>query len=156
MEKYKKLLTELNTVIWDYAELRFREYRSARAITDLLTAQGFAVKSGLAGMETAFTATAGGGHPVIGLLAEFDALSGLSQRAGVAHPEPRPGTGSGHGCGHSLLGTGAVGAALMLRDYLAESKKSGTVVLVGCPAEEGGPEKHILPGRGCLMDWMLP
>lgn len=148
MDRYKDILTELNATIWDCAELRFREYRSAKAITDLLSAQGFTVESGLAGMKTAFTAMAGNGHPVIGLLAEYDALSGLSQQAGVAYPELRPGTGNGHGCGHSLLGTGAVGAALMLRDYLAESKKPGTVVLIGCPAEEGGSGKAYLARAG--------
>lgn len=148
MKKYEKLLTDLNTEIWNYSELRFQEYHSSKAITDLLRAQGFSVKTDLAGMETAFTATAGSGHPVIGFLAEFDALSGLSQQAGVAHSEPRPESDNGHGCGHSLLGVGAVGAALLLRDYLAESRKSGTVVLIGCPAEEGGSGKTYLARAG--------
>lgn len=148
MGKYEALLTELNAAIWDYAELRFHEYRSSKAITDFLTAQRFTVKTNLAGMKTAFSATVGSGHPVIGFLAEFDALSGLSQQAGVAHPVPRPESDNGHGCGHSLLGVGAVGAALLLRDYLAESRKSGTVVLVGCPAEEGGSGKAYLARAG--------
>ncbi|MEA4932432.1 MAG: amidohydrolase [Lawsonibacter sp.] len=148
MGKYEALLTELNAAIWDYAELRFHEYHSSEAIIDLLKAQGFTVKTNLAGMETAFTATAGSGHPVIGFLAEFDALSGLSQQAGVAYPAPRPESENGHGCGHSLLGVGAVGAALLLRDYLAESQKSGTVFLVGCPAEEGGSGKAYLARAG--------
>ncbi|MGE4277341.1 MAG: amidohydrolase [Lawsonibacter sp.] len=148
MEKYEPLLIELNTAIWNFSELRFHEYHSSKAITDLLKAQGFTVKTNLAGMETAFTATAGSGHPVIGFLAEFDALSGLSQQAGVAHPAPRPESDSGHGCGHSLLGVGAVGAALLLRDYLDENRKSGTVVLVGCPAEEGGSGKAYLARAG--------
>ena len=81
MEKYKKLLTELNAGIWDYAELKFNEHQSAVLIEQVLEEQGFMLEKGIAGMETAFTATAGSGRPVIGLLAEFDALSGLSQES---------------------------------------------------------------------------
>ena len=84
MEDYKQLLTQLNCEIWDLAELKFCEHRSAKAMADVMRDQGFAVEQGLAGMETAFTAKAGEGHPVIGLLAEFDALSGLSQCANSA------------------------------------------------------------------------
>ena len=148
MKDYSELLTKLNSKIWDLAELKFCEHQSAQAMAELLRQQGFVVETGLAGMETAFTAKAGEGHPVIGLLAEFDALSGLSQQAGVAQPCPREGTNNGHGCGHSLLGTASVGAALMLRDYLKESGCSGTVVLVGCPAEEGGSGKAYLARAG--------
>lgn len=148
MEDYKQLLTELNSKIWDYSELKFCERQSAETMSGLLKDQGFTVELGLAGMPTAFTATAGSGRPVIGLLAEFDALSGLSQCAGVTEPCPRAGTENGHGCGHNLLGTAAVGAALMVRDYLKESGKSGTVVLVGCPAEEGGSGKAYLARAG--------
>lgn len=148
MQDYTQLLTQLNAQIWDYAELKFQEYQSAGAMTELLRRQGFQVESGLAGMETAFTATAGKGAPVIGILAEFDALSGLSQQAGATRPCPREETDNGHGCGHNLLGTASVGAALMLRDYLTESGKPGTVVLVGCPAEEGGSGKAYLARAG--------
>lgn len=148
MEKYTQLLTELNCNIWDFSELKFCEYRSAQAMIDLLRNEGFSVEVGLAGMDTAFTATIGNGHPVIGLLAEFDALSGLSQCADIAVPCPREGIENGHGCGHNLLGTASVGAALMLRDYLAEHKQSGTVILIGCPAEEGGSGKTYLARAG--------
>lgn len=148
MTDYTKILEELNAKVWDCAELKFDEKRSAAAITDLLEGQGFRVVRGVAGMPTAFTATAGAGRPVIGLLAEYDALSGLSQQAGAVEPIPREGTDNGHGCGHCLLGTAVVGAALTLRDYLADSGKSGTVVLVGCPAEEGGSGKAYLARAG--------
>lgn len=148
MKEYSQLLTQLNNEIWDFAELKFCEHRSAEAMEKVLREQGFAVETGLAGMDTAFIARAGSGHPVIGLLAEFDALSGLSQCADVAVACPREGTGNGHGCGHNLLGTASVGAALMLRDYLQESGRPGTVVLVGCPAEEGGSGKTYLARAG--------
>ena len=130
-EKYNDLLIKLATTIWDYAELKFTEYKSAAAIIDLLQTQGFAIRKNLAGMETAFSATIGSGHPVIGLLAEYDALSGLSQQPFVEKMIPREGISTGHGCGHHMLGTAAVGAALLVRDYLQEKKLPGTVVLIG-------------------------
>ena len=148
MKNYEDLLTELNACIWDYAELKFGEYRSAQLLEKRLEENGFEVKSGVAGMETAFTATAGSGSPVIGILAEYDALSGLSQEAGKAVKKPRSGTDNGHGCGHCLLGAASVGAALMVKDYLDENKKSGTVVLAGCPAEEGGSGKAYMARAG--------
>lgn len=147
-QEYIDLLSDLNATVWDSAELKFDEFHSAKAIQDVMQQQNFSVTSGLAGMETSFLARSGSGRPVIGFLAEFDALSGLSQEAGVATPCPREETNNGHGCGHSLLGTGAVGAAILLRDYLQQSGKSGTVVLVGCPAEEGGSGKAYLARAG--------
>lgn len=117
MEKYQELLSELNSKIWDYSELKFNEFNSSNAIKSLLNDQGFEIKSNLADMETAFSASYGEGSPVIGILGEFDALSGLSQEAGFLTPTPRKGIKNGHGCGHSLLGTAAVGACLLLKDY---------------------------------------
>lgn len=147
-ERYEKLLKDLNEIVWNSAELKFAEFESAKAIEDVMRKEGFTVTSGLAGMETAFIARTGSGSPVIGILAEFDALSGLSQAAGVSTPCPREETNNGHGCGHSLLGTGSVGAALLIRDYLKESGKSGTVILAGCPAEEGGSGKAYMARAG--------
>ncbi len=148
IDKYKDLLTQLSCSIWNYAELKFTEYKSSEALSNCLEKQGFTLRRNIANMETAFTATYGSGHPVIGLLAEFDALSGLSQEAFVAAPSPREGTTIGHGCGHHLLGTASVGAALLVRDYLKEHKLPGTVVLIGCPAEEGGSGKAYLARAG--------
>ena len=148
MQNYDALLCELSDRIWDYSEIRFQEYKSAAAITELMRAQGFTVTTGLADMDTAFTASYGSGRPVIGLLAEYDALSGMSQEAGLTAPCPRSCTNNGHGCGHHLLGTASVGAALKIRDYLKESGKSGTVVLIGTPAEEGGSGKAYMARAG--------
>lgn len=148
VKKYEDLLKKVSTEIWDYAELKFDEYKSSEALSNILEKEGFTVRKGLAGMPTAFSASFGSGHPVIGLLAEYDALSGLSQKAFVAEPDPRPETTIGHGCGHHLLGTAAVGAALAVRDYLKDNKLSGTVVLIGCPAEEGGSGKAYLAREG--------
>lgn len=150
IEKYREKLIKLNADIWDYSEIRFNEYRSASAIKGLLEEEGFTIASGLAGIETAFTATWGKGEPVIGFLAEYDALSGMSQEACLPEPKPREDgkNSNGHGCGHSLLGTASVGAALLLRDFLKKNCLQGTVVLVGCPAEEGGSAKAYLARDG--------
>ena len=148
MEKYQKILSELNNKIWDYSELKFNEFNSSNAIKSLLAEQGFEVKSNLADMETAFSASYGEGSPVIGILGEFDALSGLSQEAGTLIPTPREGINNGHGCGHSLLGTAAVGACLLLKDYLKSNNKKGKIIFIGCPAEEGGSGKAYLARAG--------
>ena len=114
MRDYSRELSGLSCRIWDYAELKFDERRSAEAIASFLESEGFLVTRGIAGMETAFSASWGEGDPVIGFLGEYDALSGLSQEAGIAEPKPRTGTGNGHGCGHNLLGSASAGAALLL------------------------------------------
>ncbi len=100
---YEEKLKALNAVIWDAAELKFAETKSAKAMTDFLRQEGFTVKEGLAGMKTSYVAEFGSGHPIIGILAEYDALSGLSQELDVAEKKPRSGTSCGHGCGHCLL-----------------------------------------------------
>ena len=148
MRDYSRELSGLSCRIWDYAELKFDERRSAEAIASFLESEGFLVTRGIAGMETAFSASWGEGDPVIGFLGEYDALSGLSQEADVAEPKPRTGTGNGHGCGHNLLGSASAGAALLLRDYLKESGKPGTVVFFGCPGEEGGSGKTYMARDG--------
>ena len=148
MNDFQKKLVELNAFIWEQAELKFQEFRSAAAITAFMREEGFEVEEGVADMPTAFIARAGSGKPVIGILAEYDALSGLSQKAGVAHPEPIPGKESGHGCGHALFATGAVEAAVLLRDRLQKEGLEGTVLLFGCPAEEGGSGKAYMARAG--------
>ena len=148
MKDYWKTLEELNAYIWDQAELRFHEEHSARALADFLKNEGFEVTEGVADMPTAFVARAGHGRPVIGFLAEYDALSGLSQKAGLDYPEPVVPGGCGHGCGHSLFGTGAAYAAVLCRNRLRDEGLEGTVILYGCPAEEGGSGKAYMARAG--------
>lgn len=147
-ETYKELLFELNDRLWELSEIRFEEYESARIMTEILENHGFQVERGVGGLPTAYRATFGSGKPVIGLLAEYDALDGLSQEADRTEPVKRAGTTHGHGCGHHLLGTGVIGAALVLKDYLAEQEGAGTVVVYGCPAEEGGSGKTYMARAG--------
>lgn len=149
---YEKMLEKLNAEIWDFAELKFNEVKSAAAMTELLEKEGFRVTWGLAHMPTAYMAEYGSGKPVIAILAEYDALSGLSQQAGVTTECAREGTNNGHGCGHCLLGTAAVGAGLLLRDYLKDKPGKGTVRVYGCPAEEGGSGKTYMAREGVFDD----
>ena len=151
-ETYEKELAALNAQIWDFAELKFEEFKSAKAMTDLLEKEGFKVTRGLAHMPTAYVAEYGSGKPVIGILAEYDALSGLSQQDGIAEEVAREGCTNGHGCGHCLLGTAAIGAGLLLKDYLAAHPGKGTVRVYGCPAEEGGSGKTYMAREGVFAD----
>ena len=115
-----------------------------------LEKEGFSVTVGLAGLKTAFSATWGSGKPVIGFLGEYDALPGLSQKAGVAEKSPIEENGNGHGCGHNLLGVGALMGAVGYKHFLESEGKSGTVIYFGCPAEEGGSGKTFMAREGCF------
>jgi aminobenzoyl-glutamate utilization protein B len=141
---------EVARQIWSFAEVGFKETRSAALLQQELRDAGFTVQAGVAGMPTAFVATYGSGKPVIGLFAEFDALPGLSQDS---VPERRAlGGEAGHGCGHNLLGTASVDAAVAIKDWLARGKRGGTIRLYGTPAEEGGSGKVYMVREGLFSD----
>src|SRR5690606_972275 len=127
-----------------------REFRSSAEHRRALEAAGFNVETSVAGLPTAIMGEAGSGGPVIAFLGEYDALPGLSQKAGVITPEPEPGTTSGHGCGHNLLGGAALLAALAVKDWLASTGKPGRVRYYGCPAEEGGAGKVFMVRAGAF------
>src|SRR6516165_10875920 len=128
-------LVAVNQDIWAYAELGLEEHRSAARLIGVLKKAGFKVREGVSNMPTAFVAEYGSGKPVIGILAEYDALPELSQKAGGKR-EPALGRTSGHGCGHCALGTAAVGAALAVKRAIDRHEVKGTVRLYGTPAEE--------------------
>ncbi|MDP9097293.1 MAG: amidohydrolase, partial [Pseudomonadota bacterium] len=142
----------LSDRVWGMPELNFRETRSAREHAEQLQAEGFRVIEGLAGIPTALMGEAGTGGPVIAILGEYDALPGLSQEAGVAEHRPLPGDGAGHGCGHNLLGAGAMLAATAVKDWLAAHGIEGRVRYYGCPAEEGGAAKTFMVRDGLFDD----
>jgi len=133
--------------IWEYAEVGYKENKSAALHVQNLKAAGFTVETGVAGIPTAFVATYGSGAPVIGILAEYDALPGLAQ---TASPEKNPiaGKNAGHGCGHHLFGTASVGAGIAIKELIASGKLKGTIKVYGCPAEEGGSGKVYLVRAG--------
>ena len=144
IEEKKQLVAGVADQIWEYAELSLQEVQSAALYVRVLRQEGFAVEEGICGIPTAFSASFGTGRPVIGILAEYDALSGLSQQGGCpVRRELTPG-GTGHGCGHHLLGAGALAAALGVKHYLQQTGRPGTVVLYGCPGEEGGAAKAFM------------
>lgn len=148
------MILDANDKIWEYAEMAFKEFRSAKLLCDILREEGFSVEEGLAEMPTCFLGKyrVGSGKPVIGLLGEYDALSGLSQKAGCPEKaELHPGM-PGHGCGHSALGTGALAAAIAVKEYLAANQKDGTVIYFGCPAEEGAGSKQFMARAGLFDD----
>ena len=144
VEQKENLIKEVAGSIWGFAELSLQEERSAALYCEVLEQQGFRVERGLCGISTAFSASFGSGRPVIGLLAEYDALAGLSQKAGMSEKEELIPGGCGHGCGHNLLGAGAMAAALGVKAWLEQTGESGTVILYGCPGEEGGAAKAFM------------
>lgn len=134
--------------IWETPEVRFATDESVKPYYEILEKEGFKIEKGLANMKNCFTATVGSGHPVIGILAEYDALNNLSQVADLGEQKPLVAGGSGHGCGHNLLGTGAMAAAVGLKDLLKQENISGTIKLFGCPSEESGYGKAFMARDG--------
>lgn len=153
------IFTGVSDAVWARPELSLKEFESAKLYCDTLRKYGFEVTEGLAGVATAFCGRYGSGRPVIGILGEFDALSGLSQAAGCSEHKPLVEGAPGHGCGHNMLGAGALGAAFAVKDYLEKSGKPGTVIFYGCPGEEGGAGKAFMAREGmwreldCALTW---
>lgn len=147
IEENRDRLTELSDRIWEFAELGLHEHRSAGLLADQLEAAGFRVERGVAGMPTAFVATWGAGEPTIGFLGEYDALPGVSQKVSPVREELVPG-GPGHGCGHNLLGVGALGAVVALREEMQARGLRGTLKYFGCPAEENFSGKAFMAREG--------
>ena len=144
-------LRQVNKNIWGYAEVGLQEVRSSRELVDLLKANGFTVQAGVAGMPTAFVAEYGTGRPIIGILAEYDALPGLSQEA-VPERKERQGATAGHGCGHSIFGTASTGAAIAVKQAIESGAVKGTIRLYGTPAEETGIGKTYMLRDGIFKD----
>lgn len=145
---------ELSDRIWSLAELRYDEHKSAELHIAMLQEAGFRVTRDAAGIPTAFVAEAGTDGPVIGILGEYDALSGLSQESGAYACQPSPETpnGNGHGCGHHLLGTAAHFAAVAVKEFLERNGLPGRIRFYGCPAEEGGSGKTFMARAGLFDD----
>ena len=152
VEEHRQDFEGLSDRVWEMPELNFQEKRSAAEHVAMLREKGFRVTEGAAGIPTAVVGEAGEEGPVIAILGEYDALPGLSQEAGVAEHRPRPGEHAGHGCGHNLLGAGAMLAAAAVKDWLAANGVKGRVRYYGCPAEEGGAAKTFMVRDGVFDD----
>ena len=137
--------------IWSYAEVGYQETKSSGLLQSQLESEGFKVEADIGGMPTAFVASYGSGHPIIGVLAEFDALPGVAQAA-VPERSPIEGQIAGHACGHHLFGTASVEAAVSVKNWLKATGQKGTIRVYGCPAEEGGSGKVYVVRSGVLDD----
>lgn len=153
IDEKQALLDDVNDSIWEYAETAFQEFKSMDKLCEALEQEGFKVEKGVGDIPTAFTGTYGHGKPVIGLLGEFDALSGLSQVGGCPEKKALVPGAAGHGCGHNCLGTASLAAAIAVKNYLENNPQvSGTVVYFGCPGEEGGSGKAFMAREGVFKD----
>lgn len=133
--RHEEELVQAAEFIFQHPETAYEEVLSSRCLADLLEENGFSVSWETAGISTAFTAVWGDGEPVIGFLAEYDALAGV-----------------GHACGHNLLGTAVCGAACALKEYMAAADVPGTVRVYGCPAEEIMSGKIVMDKAGVFDD----
>lgn len=145
-DQYKNMALQ----IWDYAEVGYKEVKSSALLQKTLKENGFTVEAGVAGIPTAFVATYGSGSPVIAVLAEFDALPGLSQT--TAPEKTSAGKDAGHACGHHLFGVASVASGIAIKKLIEEKKITGTIKVFGCPAEEGGSGKVYLVRAGLFKD----
>ncbi|MGH9854163.1 MAG: amidohydrolase, partial [Blastocatellia bacterium] len=151
IEKCKAEMIKLSDQIWAYAETALHEHKSSKALADYAEQQGFKVERGAAGMPTAFIASYGQGQPIIGILGEFDALPGISQKASPVK-EPLEAGAPGHGCGHNLFGVASLGAAIAVKELMVAGKLKGTIRFYGTPAEESVYAKVYMARDGLFKD----
>lgn len=153
------LISEISSELWTWSELALKEVRSSEYLAAKLKQEGFSVEAGVADMPTAFVATFGSGKPVIGILAEFDALPGVGNGIVPSRQKRDDGVTSGQGCGHNLFGAASVGSAIALKKLMQEKALSGTIKLFGTPAEETLVGKvymvkaGVFDGLDAALDW---
>jgi aminobenzoyl-glutamate utilization protein B len=151
VDKHQAELIKLSDDIWAFAETALNEHKSSKVLADYAEAQGFKVTRGVAGMPTAFIAEFGSGKPIIGIMGEYDALPGISQKAQTSREPLNVGAG-GHGCGHNLFGAGSLGAALAIKELIQAGKLKGTIRFYGTPAEEAVGGKIYMAREGLFND----
>ena len=148
IENNREIFIEAANRIWETPETRFATKESVKPFYDILLDEDFSIEKGVADMEHAFVATYGQGNPVIGILTEYDALDNLSQVANLTEKKELIPGGKGHGCGHNLLGIGALSGAIGLKNVVKEAGLKGTIKVFGCPAEESGYGKSFMAREG--------
>lgn len=146
------LVAEMSNRLWDFAEIALEEHQSAGYLAEVLEDEGFTVETGVAGMPTAFIASWGSGRPILGVLAEYDALPNIGNAAQPGRAPRDDGHIHGHGCGHNLFGAASVGAAIAIKRMMAEHGTTGTVRLYGTPAEETVVGKVYMARDGLFDD----
>ncbi|GAG75948.1 unnamed protein product, partial [marine sediment metagenome] len=151
LDKKQKLLADLAKDIWDHPQIGLQETYASKLIADVLQKEDFSITRGAGNMLTAFIASWGKGKPIIGILGEYDALPGLSQKMSTKK-EPIKDGQPGHGCGHNLLGVASLGAALAIKEAMKNNSINGTVRYYGCPAEETLIGKVFMAKSGVFDD----
>ncbi|MEY2793444.1 MAG: hypothetical protein RJA76_1436 [Bacteroidota bacterium] len=157
LEAQAGLYGSISKKIWEFAEVGYKEKQSSTLLQETLKKAGFSIESGVAEIPTAFVASFGSGAPVIGIMAEYDALPGMSQDS---IPQKKSlGGNSGHACGHHLFGTASIAAAISVKEWMKETGQKGTIKVYGCPAEEGGSGKvymvraGLFNGVNAMLHW---
>ena len=151
VKKHEQELIRLSDQIWAFAEPALHEYQSSKTLADYAESQGFTVRRNVSGMPTAFIAEYGSGKPIIGILGEYDALPGISQKAAPVK-EPLLEGAAGHGCGHNMFGPGSMGAAVAVKELMQQGKLKGTIRFYGTPAEEAVGGKIYMARDGLFND----
>jgi aminobenzoyl-glutamate utilization protein B len=151
IENNKKSIIEISDKIWEFAELGLIESKSSGLLAEELEKHGFKVERGIAGMPTAFVATWGEGKPTVGIMGEYDALPGLSQKK-IPTQEPLEPGKPGHGCGHNIHGSSGMAATIAVKNTIEKNKIKGTVKFFGCPAEENFSGKVYMVRDGYFSD----
>ena len=159
MEDYKKIEEAVDAVadtiwdvasnVWEMAELSYKEFESSSYVAGTLEKYGFEIiQKGVGGVETAWVASWGAGSPVIGILTEYDGLPGLGNDTVPTHTPAKSGNTNGHGCGHNLIASTSVGAAIALKDHMEQEGIAGTLKVYGCAAEEALNGKNYMAAAG--------
>ncbi len=151
IENNKEKVIDIGQKIWEYAEVGLQEHKSSKLLAEVLEEHGFEIEYGVAGMPTAFVAKYGSGSPKIGLLAEYDALPHLSNKA-IPEQEPLKEDAPGHGCGHNIYGSAVMAAAIGLKEEIDTNDLEGTIIFYGCPAEETLVGKVYMAREGLFDD----
>ena len=151
IDEKKEDVCRVSDALWDNPEIAFEENFAADIICDLLKNNGFEITRGVAGIPTAFTAVFGSGKPSLGILAEYDGLSGMSQDANVSYKSPIGNKDKNHSCGHNLFAGGSIAAALAVKSFL-EERGEGKITLFGCPGEEVGAGKVFMARDGVFSE----
>ena len=151
LEKREEELKSIAKNIWDHPQIGLEETYASKLQADFLQKEGFSITKGAGNMPTAFIASWGKGKPIIGILGEFDALPGQSQKVSTKKDPVEP-DGKGHACGHNLLGTASLGAALVLKEEMEDNGIKGTIRYYGCPAEETLVGKIFMAKDGVFDD----
>lgn len=151
LDSKKDFYTDVAMQLWNNPELGYLETNSSALLQKTLADAGFKVQAGVADIPTAFVAEYGSGTPVVGIMAEFDALPGVSQKA-VPYREAVVEGGAGHACGHHLFGSASVAAGIATMEWMKENNVSGTIRVYGTPAEEGGGGKVYMAKAGLMDD----